>query len=109
MREEYTLPFDPDYKISPGEILQEALTHRGMSGVDFALAAGLEVVVVDQILRGQRPLTAEVALIVARTLDESPHFWSELAKKAPSPGREEGSEGSARGGDSRGGSRSDPP
>lgn len=104
MRKEYTLPFDPDYKISPREILQEALTHRGMSGVDFALAAELEVVVVDQILRGQRPLTAEVALIVAQTLGESPLFWSALAKKAPP---QEGER--ARGGDSQGGSLRDPP
>lgn len=64
--------------IHPGEFLQEILTDLQLPEASFAAAAGVEPGLLAAVLRGQQPVTAELALRFGRALDQSPHYWLNL-------------------------------
>ena len=66
--------------IHPGEHLREELDELGMSARAFATALDVPVNRVAQILRGQRAITADTALRLARYFGSSPEFWLNLQK-----------------------------
>ncbi len=66
--------------IHPGEHLREELDELGMSARAFATALNVPVNRVAQILRGQRAITADTALRLARYFGSSPEFWLNLQK-----------------------------
>lgn len=66
--------------IHPGEHLREELDELGMSARAFARALDVPVNRVAQILRGERTVTADTALRLARYFGSSPEFWLNLQK-----------------------------
>jgi addiction module HigA family antidote len=64
--------------IHPGEHLREELDELGMSARAFALALNIPVNRVAQILRGERGISADTALRLARYFGTSPEFWLSL-------------------------------
>ena len=65
--------------IHPGEILREdVLMELGMSGHALALALHVPASRINDILRGQRSITADTALRLARYLGTTPQFWMNL-------------------------------
>lgn len=71
--------FDPDYAIAPGEILKEALGALGLTPESFALAVGFDQETLDQILRGERTISTEDALMFERTLGlPKACFWIKI-------------------------------
>jgi addiction module HigA family antidote len=63
----------------PGEVLlEEWLRPLNMSQSALAEKMGVDVQVVNGIVRGRRAVTAAVALRLARTFDTSPQFWMNL-------------------------------
>lgn len=62
----------------PGEILEEALEERGMSGAELARRAGLSAKHVRQLLNAKVPLSMEVALQLEAVLGIPARFWSSL-------------------------------
>lgn len=60
----------------PGEILQkEFLDHLGVSPHKFAGYLNIIENRLYALLRGERPMSAEIALRLSRFLDTSPWFW----------------------------------
>jgi addiction module HigA family antidote len=64
--------------IHPGEFLAETLEELGVSQAAFARALGVSPMRVSHVIKGSRPVTAELALLFGRALDQSPQYWLNL-------------------------------
>ena len=64
--------------IHPGEFLREVLDELGMTQAAFAAAIGVSCMRVSHLLRGDRPVTAELALRLGRALGQTPQYWLNL-------------------------------
>ena len=64
--------------IHPGEFLREILEALSMSQAAFASALDVSPMRVSHLLRGERPVTAELALRLGRALGQTPQFWLNL-------------------------------
>ena len=64
--------------IHPGEFLRETLDELGLTQVAFADALGVSPMRVSHLLKGQRPVTAELALRLGRALGQTPQYWLNL-------------------------------
>jgi antitoxin HigA-1 len=64
--------------VHPGEILRDELDALGLSARALAGALGIPVNRVTQILNGQRGVSADTALRLARHLGTSAEFWMNL-------------------------------
>ena len=64
--------------IHPGEFLQEILADRGISQAQFARAIGVAPMRISHVVKGTRPVTAELALLFGKALGQSPQYWLNL-------------------------------
>ena len=64
--------------LHPGEFLKEILEDRGISQAQFARAIGVAPMRIPHIVKGARPVTAELALLFGRALGQSPQYWLNL-------------------------------
>jgi len=64
--------------IHPGAFLREVVDELGMTQAAFAAAIGVSSMRVSHLLRGDRPVTAELALRLGRALGQSPQYWLNL-------------------------------
>ena len=64
--------------IHPGEFLREALDELAITQAAFAQAIGVSAMRVSHVLKGDRPVTAELALRVGRALGQTPQYWLNL-------------------------------
>jgi addiction module HigA family antidote len=66
-------PTDPP--IHTGEILAEDLAEIGVSQAELARALGVPRSRISEIIRGERPITADTALRLARYFGTSDGYW----------------------------------
>lgn len=64
--------------IHPGDFLGEILGEMGISQAEFARAIGVSPMRISHVLKGSRPVTAELALLFGRAFDQSPQYWLNL-------------------------------
>ncbi|MCX7892893.1 MAG: HigA family addiction module antitoxin [Burkholderiales bacterium] len=64
--------------IHPGAFLREVLEERGVSQARFARAIGVAPMRISHVVNGARPVTAELALLFAKALRQSPRYWLNL-------------------------------
>jgi len=64
--------------VHPGEFLREILEERAMSQAQFARVIGVAPMRVSHIVKGTRPVTAELALLFGRAFGQSPQYWLNL-------------------------------
>ena len=64
--------------IHPGEFLHEILHEMGLTQAAFAEAIGVSPMRVPDLLKGQRPVTAELALRLGLALSQTPQYWLNL-------------------------------
>jgi addiction module HigA family antidote len=64
--------------IHPGEYLSETLGEMGISQAEFARAIGVSPMRISHIVKGTRPVTAELALLFGRAFDQTPQYWLNL-------------------------------
>lgn len=64
--------------IHPGEFLRETLDELGLTQAAFAEAIGVSAMRVSHLLKGDRPVTAELALRMGRALGQTPQYWLNL-------------------------------
>jgi len=64
--------------IHPGEFLAETLEELGFSQAAFARAIGVSPMRISHVIKGARPVTAELALLFGRAFDQSPQYWLNL-------------------------------
>ena len=66
--------------VHPGEILRDELEALGLSANALSKALGVPVNRITAILNGQRGVTANTALRLARYFGTTPQFWLNLQK-----------------------------
>lgn len=64
--------------IHPGEFLAETLEELGISQAAFARALGVSPMRISHVIKGARPVSAELALLFGRALEQSPQYWLNL-------------------------------
>ena len=64
--------------IHPGEFLRETLDELDVSQAQFARAIGVSPMRISHVVKGTRPVTAELALLFGRALSQSPQYWLNL-------------------------------
>ena len=64
--------------VHPGEFLREILEEHEISQAQFARAIGLAPMRISHVVKGARPVTAELALLFGRALSQSPQYWLNL-------------------------------
>ena len=73
-----TTPHNGLPAIHPGEFLRETLDELGLTQAAFASALGISPMRVSYLLKGDRPVTAELALRLGRALGQTPQYWLNL-------------------------------
>jgi len=64
--------------VHPGEFLGEILAELAMSRAAFARAIGVSPMRISHVIKGSRPVTAELALLFAKAFGQSPEYWLNL-------------------------------
>lgn len=64
--------------LHPGLFLGEILEERNISQARFARVIGVAPMRISHVVKGSRPVTAELALLFARALSQSPQYWLNL-------------------------------
>ncbi len=64
--------------IHPGLVLQDELEERGVSQSDLAEHINVLPKTINEICRGKRGISAEMAWKLSRALGASPQFWMNL-------------------------------
>jgi addiction module HigA family antidote len=64
--------------VHPGEFLKEIIDELGISQAEFARAVGLSAMRISHVIRGQRPVTAEMALLFGKAFGQTPQYWINL-------------------------------
>jgi antitoxin HigA-1 len=78
MKTKHSVPLGPA-SVSPGEILhEEFLVPLGMSQAELAAEMGVGRMRISELVRGQRAITAETAILLSRVLGTSARFWMNL-------------------------------
>jgi len=64
--------------IHPGEFLAEIIEELDISQAAFARAIGVSPMRISHVIKGTRPVTAELALLFGKALGQSPEYWLNL-------------------------------
>ena len=64
--------------VHPGWYLHEILEELAVTQAQFARAIGVSPMRVSHVVRGTRPVTAELALLFGRAFGQSPQYWLNL-------------------------------
>lgn len=64
--------------IHPGEFLREILEERVISQAEFSRVIGVSPMRISHVVKGARPVTAELALLFGRAFAQSPQYWLNL-------------------------------
>ena len=64
--------------IHPGEYLIEILDELNISQAGIARAIGVSPMRISHVIKGTRPVTAELALLFSRAFNKSPQYWLNL-------------------------------
>lgn len=64
--------------IHPGVFLKEILDEVGISQNAFAKVIGVSPMRVSHVIKGTRPVTAELALLFGKAFNQTPTYWMNL-------------------------------
>ncbi|MFH1159298.1 MAG: HigA family addiction module antitoxin [Pseudomonadota bacterium] len=64
--------------VHPGEFLKENLDELRISQAEFARTIGLSTMRISHVVKGQRPVTAEMALLFGKAFGQTPQYWINL-------------------------------
>lgn len=67
--------------IHPGAFLAEGLSELGLSQAAFSRAIGVSPMRVSHVIKGSRPVTAELALLFGKAFGQSPQYWLNLQRQ----------------------------
>jgi antitoxin HigA-1 len=67
--------------VHPGAFLAEGLGELGLSQADFARAIGVSPMRISHVVKGARPVTAELALLFGKAFEQSPQYWLNLQRQ----------------------------
>lgn len=69
---EKNIPFSATH---PGILLKDELDACGINQKDFATEIGMQKTMLNEIVKGKRPITADLAVLLERTLGVSADYW----------------------------------
>ena len=69
--------------IHPGEFLAEILGEMGLSQAEFARTIGVSPMRISHVIKGDRPVTAELALLYSRAFSQSPIRFKAFGRVYP--------------------------
>lgn len=75
MKEQKYYKYEPDYAVSPGEILLDVLDQRGISQAQMARRLDVATNTINRLTRGETALTYDMALKLERTLGVPASLW----------------------------------
>ena len=64
--------------IHPGVFLKEILDELGMSQNTFAQAIGVSPMRISHVVKGSRPVSAELAVLFGKVFGQTPAYWMNL-------------------------------
>ncbi len=64
--------------VHPGVFLKEILDELGISQAEFARTVGVSPMRVSHVIKGARPITAEMALLFGKAFGQTPQYWLNL-------------------------------
>jgi addiction module HigA family antidote len=64
--------------IHPGDYLAELLEEMNISQAMFARTIGVSPMRISHVIKGKRPVTAELALLFAKAFEQTPQYWLNL-------------------------------
>lgn len=64
--------------VNPGEFLAELLGELKVSQAALAREIGISPMRISLLVKGARPVTAELALLIGRAFGQSPQYWLNL-------------------------------
>ena len=64
--------------VHPGEFLKESLDELRISQAEFARTIGLSAMRISLVVKGKRPVTAEMALLFGKAFGQTPQYWINL-------------------------------
>ena len=64
--------------IHPGVFLKEILDELGVSQNAFAHAIGVSPMRISHVVKGARPVTAELAVLFGKAFGQTPTYWMNL-------------------------------
>ena len=64
--------------VHPGEFLKEILDDLKISQAEFSRRVGVSSMRISHVVKGQRPVTAELALLFGKAFGQSPQYWTNL-------------------------------
>ncbi len=64
--------------IHPGIFLKEILDELGISQNALAQAIGVSPMRISHVIKGTRPVTAELALLIGKAFGQKPSYWMNL-------------------------------
>ncbi len=64
--------------IHPGQYLSEMLDEFSISQAEFARTIGVVPMRISHVVNGQRPVTAELALLFGKAFAQTPQYWLNL-------------------------------
>jgi len=62
----------------PGEVLADELKARKIKQSDFAKNTGIALTIINEIIKGKRSITADIALILEKVLEIEAQYWLNL-------------------------------
>jgi addiction module HigA family antidote len=74
-------PHEPDYVVTPGEILHDTIDALHMSQAELATRTGLSRKTINLIIQGHEPISHETALRLERVTRVPASFWNSLEAK----------------------------
>lgn len=75
-----TYPYEPDYAVPPGWVLDERLEANGISQAEFARRCGRSPKLISEIVSGKAPIEAKTALQFERVLGVDAGIWLGLER-----------------------------
>lgn len=67
--------------IHPGVYLKELLDETGLTQSRLARDIGVPAMRISHVVRGKRPVTAELALRLGRYFEQNPRYWLNLQSR----------------------------
>ncbi|MCD8261364.1 MAG: HigA family addiction module antitoxin [Bacteroides sp.] len=71
-------PYEPTH---PGEVLKDELQARGITQKRFAQLISVSYTMLNEIINGKRPVSAEMSLILEAALDIDASFWNNMQSR----------------------------
>jgi len=65
----------PNIATHPGEVLKDELNARDIKQKDFAAQISMQPTMLNEIINGKRPITADIAILFEKALDIPANFW----------------------------------